>query len=163
MCYSLKERGNISIEEDPESGYESIRFRIDDEFFTPEEAARMLSSYVGWNMKYQIESTSEAYLGKDEYLVPVKINKRIILGKWNLLRELYLQEGHLREADQMDFDEGIQEIIEMLIILREHGDMDTAIEAGEQIIEELRHFTGPGEDFPFLDIDILSGVIHKYR
>ena len=163
LCYSLKEHGNISIEEDPESGYESIRFRIDDEFFTPEEAARMLSSYVGWNMKYQIESTSEAYLGEDEYLVPVKVNRRIILGKWNMLRELYLREGYLREDDQIDFDEGMQEIIEKLIILREHGNMDIAIEAGEQIIEELQHFTGPGEDFPFLDIDILSGVIHKYR
>ena len=163
LCYSLKEHGNISIEEDPESGYESIRFRIDDEFFTPEEAARMLGAYVGWNMKYQIESTSEAYLGEDEYLVPVKVNRRIILGKWNMLRELYLREGHLREDDQIDFDEGMQEIIEKLIILREHGNMDTAIEAGEQIIEELRHMTGSDEDFPLLDIDILDRVIHKYR
>ena len=163
LCYSLKGHGNISIEEDPESGYESIRFRIDDEFFTPEEAARMLGPYVGWNMKYQIESTSEAYLGEDEYLVPVKVNRRIILGKWNMLRELYLREGHLREDDQIDFDEGMQEIIEKLIILREHGNMDTAIEAGEQIIEELRNMTGSDEDFPLLDIDILDRVIHKYR
>lgn len=123
----------------------------------------MLGAYVGWNMKYQIESTSEAYLGEDEYLVPVKVNKRIVLGKWNMLRELYLREGHLREDDQIDFDEGMQEIIEKLIILREHGNMDTAIEAGEQIIEELRHMAGPDEDFPLLDIDILSRVIHKYR
>ena len=114
-------------------------------------------------MKYQIESTSEAYLGEDEYLVPVKVNKRIVLGKWNMLRELYLREGHLREDDQIDFDEGMQEIIEKLIILREHGNMDTAIEVGEQIIGELRHMTGPDEDFPLLDIDILSRVIHKYR
>ena len=28
----------------------------------------MLGAYVGWNMKYQIESTSEAYLGEDEYV-----------------------------------------------------------------------------------------------
>jgi hypothetical protein len=123
----------------------------------------MLGAYVGWNMKYQIESTSEAYLGEDEYLVPVKVNRRIILGKWNMLRELYLREGHLREDDQIDFDEGMQEIIEKLIILREHGNMDTAIEAGEQIIEELRHMTGSDEDFPLLDIDILDRVIHKYR
>ena len=38
----------------------------------------------------------------------------------------------------------MQEIIEKLIILRDHGNMDTAIEAGEQIIEELRHLTGRG-------------------
>jgi hypothetical protein len=123
----------------------------------------MLGPYVGWNMKYQIESTSEAYLGEDEYLVPVKVDRRIILGKWNMLRELYLREGHLREDDQIDFDEGMQEIIEKLIILREHGNMDTAIEAGEQIIEELRNMTGSDEDFPLLDIDILDRVIHKYR
>ena len=66
--YSLKEHGNISIEEDPDGEYGSIRFRIDDEYFTPEEAAHMLGAYVGWNMKYQIESTSEAYLGEDEYV-----------------------------------------------------------------------------------------------
>ena len=163
FCYSLKEHGNISIEEAPDGEYGSIRFRIDDEYFTPEEAAHMLGAYVGWNMKYQIESTSEAYLGEDEYLVPVKVNRRIVLGKWNLLRELYLRDRHLREDDQVDFDEGMQEIIEKLIILREHGNMDTAIEAGEQIIEELRHMTGSDEDFPLLDIDILSRVIHKYR
>ena len=93
----------------------------------------------------------------------MKVNRRIILGKWNMLRELYLREGHLREDDQIDFDEGMQEIIEKLIILREHGNMDTAIEAGEQIIEELRHMTGSDEDFPLLDIDILDRVIHKYR
>ena len=110
-----------------------------------------------------LRRTSEAYLGEDEYLVPVKVNRRIILGKWNMLRELYLREGYLREDDQIDFDEGMQEIIEKLIILREHGNMDIAIEAGEQIIEELRHMAGPDEDFPLLDIDILSRVIHKYR
>lgn len=68
-----------------------------------------------------------------------------------------------REDNQIDFDEGMQEIIEKLIILREHGNMYIAIEAGEQIIEELRHMAGHDEDFPLLDIDILSRVIHKYR
>lgn len=163
LCYLLKRQGNVSIEEDPDRGYEFIRFRIDDEYFTPEEAAHMLEAYVGWNIKYQIESASEAFLGEDEYLIPVKVNKRVILGKWNMLRELYLRDRYLREDDQTDFDEGMQDIIEKLVILREHGNMDTAIEIGEQIIGELQHMTGSDEDFPLLDIEILNRVIHKYR
>ena len=97
------------------------------------------------------------------YLVPVKVNKKIILNQWNFFRTIFLQDGYLRDENLMDYNEGMQEIIDKLVILREHGNMRTAIEAGEQIIQDLQGMTGQDEDFPDLDIAILKRIINKYR
>lgn len=68
--FSLKSKGNIQIIEDEEND-RGPAFEIDGMKFTPEEFAKLISTYTSFIMQYQIRDGSSPLLSENEYLVPV--------------------------------------------------------------------------------------------
>ena len=67
---SLEDHGNIDIHYSSDDN--GVSFVIDGRSVSLEELGRMLASYEGWTLQYQIREKSEPIVKEEEELVPVR-------------------------------------------------------------------------------------------
>ena len=67
---SLEDHGNIDIRYSSED--DGVSFAIDGRPVSLEELGKMLASYEGWTLQYQIREKSDPIVKEDEELVPVR-------------------------------------------------------------------------------------------
>ena len=124
--FSLKSKGNIQIIEDEDNDW-GPAFEIDGKKFTPEEFAELLSGYTGFNMQYQIRDGSSPLLGENEYFVPVKISKELLLQELETALAVTTDRGgFLSYKNVSAFDELFYKILDKLQILDDALEGDKA-------------------------------------
>ena len=160
--FSLKSKGNIQIIEDDDNDW-TPAFEIDGKKFTPEEFAELLSGYTGFNMQYQIRDGSSPLLGENEYFVPVKISKELLLQELETALAVTTDRGgFLSYKNVSAFDELFYKILDKLQILDDALEGDKAQEIGRAIAKRLREVEHDDDWFPVGDIQMICRIVDPY-
>ena len=157
--YSLANKGTISIED---NRHGDIVFRIDGEVFTPDEMAKMLGSYAGFSMQYQIHDATDPVLAEDELLMPVKVGKKQLTE--DLLENINRYsdgENFISYKDVFNFEEAVGSIIDRLELLYNSFRRDEAKEIGEELIHILQNIETDDDWFPENEVDIIRNIIER--
>lgn len=162
FSFSLKSKGNIQIIEDKENNGNPA-FQIDGIKFTSEELGNLISSYTNFVMQYQIRDESSALLGENEYLVPVKISKEILLQELETaLAVTTNRSGFLSYKNVAVFDEFFNKVLDKLQILEEALEGDKALEIGRAIAKKLREVEHDDDCFPVWNIQMICRIVDPY-
>lgn len=160
--FSLKSKGNIQIIEDEDNDW-GPAFEIDGKKFTPEEFAELVSGYTGFNMQYQIRDGSSPLLGENEYLVPVKISKELLLQELETALAVTTDRGgFLSYKNVSAFDELFYKILDKLQTLDDALERDKAQEIGRAIAKRLREVEHDDDWFPIGDIQMICRIVDPY-
>ena len=160
--YFLKSKGNITIIEDEDRDFD-IAFEIGGKKFTPEEFAELVSGYIGFNMQYQIRDGSSPLLGENEYLVPVKISKELLLQELETALAVTTDRGgFLSYKNVSAFDELFYKILDKLQTLDDALERDKAQEIGRAIAKRLREVEHDDDWFPEGDIQMICRIVDPY-
>lgn len=155
---SLAQKGDIEIVFDE---HEGSLFRIDGKNYTADELAEMLQAYEGFHLQYQIRDGGEAFLGKDECLMP------IVLSHDELVQEVrkliaYLSDGRgfISYKQVSAFQTGFWQIEEKLefYLFRNH---EVAIETAEDILEMMEKVQSDDDTFPSSEVEWLYGFCRR--
>jgi len=160
--YSLRSKGNIRITEDDEDF--SPVFEIDGMKYSPEDFAELIRGYNGFNMNFQIRDGSCPLLGENEYLVPVKISKEILLQELETALAVTTDRGgFLSYKNVSAFDEFFDKILDKLQILDDALERQKAQEIGIAIAKRLREVEHDDDWFPIGHIQSICGIVDPFR
>lgn len=160
--FSLKSKGNIQMIEDEDNDW-GPAFEIDGKKFTPEEFAELVSGYTGFNMQYQIRDGFSPLLGENEYLVPVKISKELLLQELETALAVTTDKGgFLSYKNVSAFDELFYKILDKLQTLDDALERDNAQEIGRAIAKRLREVEHDDDWFPIGDIQMICRIVDPY-
>ena len=158
----LREKGTINIIEDEDRGY-ATGFEIDGKKFTGEDLERLLGSYPGFSLQYQIHDASDPILKEDEYLVPVYITKESLTDEFQSVLNIYGDGGFVSYKDTMIFDEAFYKVTDKLKVLANSEKRADAIEAGKRILRILTHIETDDDYFPIYDIELVCKIVDPYE
>lgn len=159
--YSLKSKGNIRITEDDEDF--SPVFEIDGMKYTPEEFAELIRGYNGFNMNFQIRDGSSPLLSDNEYLVPMKISKEILLQELETALAVTTDRGgFLSYKNVSAFDEFFYKILDKLQVLDDALERQKAQEIGIAIARRLREVEHDDDWFPVGNIQSICAVVDPF-
>ena len=156
--YYIKEKGNIQIEED---GFNKAAFVIDGRRLTYEELTEYFSSIIGFNIQYKVCDASEPFLGKDEYLMNVKLTKDGLVDEFERMINVISDDGFMSYKKVPIFEEFFFGFVKKLELFYENG-REEAIEAGRNIIDILNNIEHDDDYFPEFEIDTVNKIISKY-
>lgn len=160
---SLKSKGNIQIIEDEDNDW-GPAFEIDGRKFTPEEFAKLISTYTSFIMQYQIRDGSSSLLSENEYLVPIKISKELLLQELETALAVTTDRGgFLSYKNVSAFDELFSNILDKLQILDDALERDKAQEIGRAIARRLREVEHDDDWFPIGDIQMICQIVDPYE
>ena len=158
-CQSLRERGYVQIER--ENG--EICFRVDGREYSPERFAKLLDSYEGFHLTYQIRDATEPVPDRDTYYMPVRISDEILLEE---LEVLILTVSGGREfisyKDTGKFGIGFDQIYEKLELYCRSNPPGTGKIAGMKLIERLRQLETDDDMFPEYEVECIRNLIGEY-
>jgi len=159
--YSLKSKGNIRITEDDEDF--SPVFEIDGMKYTPDEFAELIRGYNGFNMNFQIRDGSCPLLGENEYLVPMKISKEILLQELETALAVTTdRDGFLSYKNVSTFDVFFNKIMDKLKILDDALERQKAQEIGIAIARRLREVEHDDDWFPVGNIQSICMIVDPF-
>ncbi len=79
-------------------------FMIDGVLFTGEEVAQMSGAYEGWTLQYRFADPADMPLGAGEYLMPVRIDDRLLVEEMSELLNLFSSDGKfISDHDKKNF------------------------------------------------------------
>ena len=79
-------------------------FMIDGVLFTGEEVAQMSGAYEGWTLQYRFADPADRPLGAGEYLMPVRIDDRLLVEEMSKLLNLFSSDGKfISDHDKKNF------------------------------------------------------------
>ena len=95
---ALRNHGNIDIQYSAES--EEVTFVIDGKQFSLKEFGRMMESYAGWTLQYQVRDKSEERVRENEFLMPVELTRKALLSE---LRQAIFTFDDSKDIDHVQF------------------------------------------------------------
>ena len=164
--HSLEEHGNIDIRYSTEKG--EVCFVIDGRQVSLEELGRMLETYEGFTLQYQIRDKSEDVVKEEELLMPLEFTKETLLTE---LRRAIYSYSDSRQIDDIQFvsyrrvpglTDRICEIIDKLEYWYNHGSKEEAISCAEEMIDILNEEVETDDDmFPEYEIGLIEDFINE--
>lgn len=157
--FSLKSKGNIHITEDENNNW-ATAFEIDGKMFSPEEFADLARGYNGFNIQYQIRDESSPLLSENEYLVPVKVSKELLLQELETALVVTTDRGgFLSYKNVSAFNQLYFKILDKLKILEDALERDKAQETGRAIAKRLREVEHDDDWFPEGNILMICEIV----
>ena len=164
---SLQDHGNLDIRYSSEQKKTVIV--IDGKDFSADEFMKLLSSYEGWTMQFQIRSAADDVLKENERLMPVDVSKETILEELRLAI-FYFSES--KTADDVQFvsyknvsglEEAVYKVIDKLEFLTKVVPPDEYTEIGRSMMRMLLAIETDDDTFPeFLVAQIREIIRDKY-
>ena len=136
-------------------------FVLDGVKLSSEEFVNLFSPYVGFIIQYRVCDSSEPLLGKDEYLVPVKITKVTLLEELEYVINVFSDNGFMDHKCISLFEEYFFKYIKKLEVFYDNRH-DEAIEAGKEMIEMLEKIEHDDDFFPGYEVQLIDEIITKY-
>ena len=114
-------------------------------------------------MPSQIRDGSSPLLGENEYLVPVKISKELLLQELETALAVTTDRGgFLSYKNVSAFDELFYKILDKLQTLDDALERDKAQEIGRAIAKRLREVEHDDDWFPEGDIQMICRIVDPY-
>ena len=161
----LKDHGNIDITFSPEK--EEVSLVIDGKPISLEELGKMLETYEGFTMQYQIRDKGEDVVKEKELLVPVEFTKEALLKE---LKEVIYTFSEANRIDEVQFvscervpdlSDRIFSLIDKLKYWYKNGSREDAASCGEEMIQVLQKVETDDDWFPEYEIGLVKKLIHS--
>ena len=161
----LKDHGNIDITFSPER--EEVSLVIDGKPISLEELGKMLETYEGFTMQYQIRDKGEDVVKEKELLVPVEFTKEALLKE---LKEVIYTFSEANRIDEVQFvsyervpdlSDRIFSLIDKLKYWYKNGSREDAASCGEEMIQVLQKVETDDDWFPEYEIGLVKKLIHS--
>ena len=158
--YNINDKGNIRIIYDEDSESE-IQFVIDGMKISPNELAEIFKGFEEFNIQFRVCDPSDPLLGKDEYLVPVKITSENLIEELEYIINVYSDRGFMDYKRVSLFEEYYFKFIHKLEVLYDNK-REEAVKAGKKMIEMLEQIEHDDDWFPITEVSIINDIITKY-
>ena len=155
-----KDKGNIHVVDNEITDWAST-FVVDGVKLSAEEFVNLFSPYVGFNIQYRVCDSSEPLLGKDEYLVPVKITKAALLEELEYIIDVFSDNGFMDNKRISLFEAYFFKFIKKLDVFYENK-RDEAKAAGNEMIDMLEKIEHDDDFFPGYEVQMIDEIITKY-
>ena len=155
--YYIKDKGNIQIVEDD---INQAAFVIDGKKVSYDELSQYFSAVSGFNIQYKVCDASEPLLGKDEYLMKVKLTKDELVEEFERIIDILSDNGFMSYKLIPIFNEFFFEFTKKLELFYDNK-REEAIEAGKAVIEILKNIQND-DFFPEYEIETIKRIISKY-
>lgn len=117
-------------------------FLIDGKLFSGNELALMLSSHEGWRVNFWADG-SNGVLKSDEYLMPVRLSKKVLEDETIELINMFTADGRfISEHDRKNFGKVFERVLEKLKIYHKNSSRGYGRLAGMGVIRKLRWVDG---------------------
>ena len=158
----INDKGNVQVvSREDEYGWHTAMV-VDGHVYSPEEFVELFSSVEGFNIQYRVCDASEPLLGKDEYLMSVKITVDELIAELEYIINVYSDNGFMDYKTIPLFDEYFYKYIDKLELFYENK-RDEAVVAGKKIIEMLERIENDDDFFPINEVGIVNRIITKYN
>lgn len=163
---ALKDHGNIDIQYSADT--EEVSFVIDGKQFSLKEFGRMLESYAGWTLQYQVRDKSEERVKENEFLMPVELTREALLGE---LRQAIFTFSDSKDIDHVQFVsyentdklfDAIVRVTDKLELLCSKGPLEEAVKVGEEMIGILEETETDDDFFPEYEISMIEQIIYRF-
>lgn len=163
---SLEDHGNIDIQ--CSSSTDEVYLVIDGKRYSLEEFGKLLKSYEGWTLQYQIREKSEDRLREEEYLMPVELTRETLI--YELKRAIF----SFSEAKDIEDDQfvsykntshlfyAIVNVIDKYEYYYNRVSLEEAVEVGEEMLEILRAIETDDDSFPEYLISLIEDIIYRF-
>lgn len=152
--YSLNEVGSGRIECDRET--ECAHLIIDGRSVLASDFFRLLSTYEGYTLLFQIQDLSDDVLEKDMVLVPLRIDAETFLYRIDECLSWFLDGSFLSYKREPACSSALSERLHEFEQLCRHGKPETARAVGQTIMERLLAVEHDTDDFPDHHINFIK-------
>lgn len=157
----INDKGNVQVvSREDEYGWHTAMV-VDGHVFSSENFVELFSSFEGFNIQYRICDASEPLLGKDEYLMPIKVTVDELIEELEYIINVYSDNGFMDYKTIPLFDEYFYKYIDKLELFYENK-RDEAVVAGKKIIEMLEKIENDDDFFPTHEVGLVNRIITKY-